>query len=384
MRVLVVDEEQGAPPDHWSAIAEHTVRGRALRFGLAEAADTAFDPAADHNREYVLARVRAFSLNYRDTALALGEHAEGTHDRGRGFGSDFVAEVAATGSAVRGLRPGDRVIPSMDWPPRPGDTVSAGVVTNTASRELQRVHHSRLVPVPTAMSDAQAASFSIGAQTAYAMLRRAEVGRDTTVLVTAATSMTSLFAISAACGRGARVYCLSRSGRGADLLAELGVVRSFDPNDPADLKDLARLARQIRGFDAVVDPFCDAYVLTAVKLIGFNGHYVTCRLMGSLHDEMAGTDTPGGHWLSMLTSLVSKNATIHGQCLGVRADLEAALGDWDAGRLRVVVDSEFSGADIGPFVRRTFDPARLGKAAYVFGDRDHDEYPERDDTTKGA
>ncbi|MGV9882247.1 quinone oxidoreductase family protein [Streptomyces sp. NPDC003006] len=383
MRILVVDGGQGAPPDHWSVVAEHTVRGQSLRFGLAETTDTAFDPAADYNREYVLVRVRAFSLNYRDTALALGEHAQGTHDRGRGFGSDFVAEVVATGSAVRGLRGGDRVIPSMDWPPQPGDTVSAGVVTNTASRELQRVHYSRLVPVPAAMSEAQAASFSIGAQTAYAMLRRAEVGRDSTVLVTAATSMTSLFAISAACGRGARVYCLSRSGRGSELLASLGVLRSFDPTDPAELKDLAGLAREIRGFDAVVDPFCDSHVLTAVKLIGFHGQYVTCRLAGGPHDEMAGTDVPGGHWVSMLTSLVSKNATIHGQCLGMRTDLEAALADWEAGRLTVVVDSEFSGTEVGPFIRRTFDPTRLGKAAYAFGRRDHDESARRDNT-KGA
>jgi NADPH:quinone reductase-like Zn-dependent oxidoreductase len=379
VRVLVVDAAERSGPTGTGiqlseAVAEQVVAGRALRFGLARVPDVAFDANADYNREHVLLRVRAFSLNYRDAVLAIGEYPPGTHDRTRGFGSDFVGDVVATGSRVRELRVGDRVIPSTQWPPRPGDPSGAGVVTNHASRELQRVSAGRLVRVPAAMDDVVAACFPIGAQTAYGMLRRAQVTAGSTILVTAATSATSLFAIAAAGGRGARVYALSGGDRGRDVLARLGVVRCFDARDGEQLRDLSALARELKGFDAVVDPFCDTYLLSAVKLLGFGGHYVTCRLSGLAGEDVRGRDVPSDRWLSMMMSAVSKNVTLHGQCLGERADLESALRDWEAGRLDVVVDSWHATGDVAGFVHRAFGADRVGKVAYVFdGDRAREE-----------
>lgn len=118
MRILKCDDKINAPiSDEWLHTTICEVRGQPLRFGLAEVPDLIFKEKADYNREHVLVRVIAFSLNYRDTALMLGEHPDGMHDRSRGIGSDFVAEIVSVGSEVKGLRVGDRVIPSMDWPP---------------------------------------------------------------------------------------------------------------------------------------------------------------------------------------------------------------------------------------------------------------------------
>jgi NADPH:quinone reductase-like Zn-dependent oxidoreductase len=371
MRVVVCDEAVGeAEPRHWVSSTQHSVEGRPVRFGVAEVPDTAFNAAGDYNRYHVLIRVLGFSLNFRDTALLLGEHPPGAHDRSRGIGSDYVAEVVATGAEVTDLEVGQRVIPAMDWPPTAEDPFAVGVVSSTASRELQRVHRSRLVPVPPAMSDAEAAAFSVSAQTSYAMLRRAEVGAGSTVLVTAATSATSRFVVSAARGRGARVFCLSRSGRGAEVAASSGAEGAFDVSSAGDVQALSALARRLHGFDAVVDPFCDAYLTSTVRLLGFGGHYVTCRLGARSGDHDAdGAGTPS-RWLEMLSSAVSKNVTIHGQCLGTRADLERALEDWTRGSLRVPLDSVHRGGDLAAFVRRTLDPVRRGKVVYLFDQPD--------------
>ncbi|MBK1787989.1 quinone oxidoreductase family protein [Prauserella cavernicola] len=369
MKVLLCDEKTGErSPAHWAGSATHTLRGLPLRFGLAEVADTAFDAAADHNREYVLVRVLGFSLNYRDLSLLMGEQSGVLHDRSRGIGSDFVGEVVATGHAVPGLEIGDRVIPNMVWPPRPADAVSAGVLTNNASRELQRIHHSRLVPVPDAVSTANAAAFSVGAQTAYAMVRRARITHGSTVLVTAATSATSLFTISAAGNRGATVYGVSRSARGHDRLRELGVRRVFDSSSAEDLKDLSGLARASRGFDAVIDPYFDSYLVTGMRLLGFGGRYVTCRLMGG-PNERPELDLPAAEAMRMFTSMVAKNASIHGQCLGERSDLERALTDHADGGLDVVLDSVHTGGQLESFIHRSFSADRLGKVVYLFGDQ---------------
>ncbi|WP_166354534.1 quinone oxidoreductase family protein [Phytoactinopolyspora limicola] len=367
MKVLLCDEVRtDEPPGHWREWARHSVRGTPLWFGLTDVEDTPFDPAADHNREYVLVRVLGFSLNYRDTSLILGEQPEMLFDRSRGIGSDFVGEIVATGSSVAHLAVGDRVIPTMDWPPTPPDAVSAGVLTNSASRELQRLHHSRLLPVPETMTTADAAAFSVSAQTACAMLRRAEVAADSTVLITAATSTTSVFAASAASGRGARVCALSRRDQRYDRLRGLGIERVFHPDKPDDVIALAALAREVQGFDVVVDPFCDSYLLPAMKLLGFGGRYVTCRLMGGPHEHPEMPGLSSGTLMQLLTSMVAKNATIHGQCLGQRADLEAALADYAEGRLEVVLDSVHSGAQLGDFVRRSFCGDRFGKAVYLY------------------
>jgi NADPH:quinone reductase-like Zn-dependent oxidoreductase len=367
MRVLTVDaaDRQSRHAEEGGA-AVQVVGGRTLQFELSVVPDIAFDSEADYNREHALLRVRAFSLNYRDTALAMGHHPPGTHDRTRGFGSDFVADVVAIGRHVEGLEVGDRVIPSMNWPPEPENQVSAGVVTNHASRELQRVHASCLVRVPLTMSTTVAACFSVGAQTAYGMLRRAQVMSSSTILVTAATAATSLFAIGAAHGRGARVYALSGRDRPEEVTARLGADRCFDAGSAEQLQELSALARDLRGFDAVLDPFCDSYLLTAVKLLGFGGHYVTCRLAGGAGQELRGRSESSDPWLRMMMSAVAKNVTIHGQCLGTRTDLEDAILDWQAGRLDVVIDSCHAGREISTFIQRTFSPNRIGKVAYLF------------------
>lgn len=251
-------------------------------------------------------------------------------------------------------------------------------MTNTASRELQRIHFSRLVRIPDAMSDTIAAAFSVGAQTAYGMLRRSEVSAGTSVLVTAATSMTGLFTASAACAREAQVYCVSRSGWAPEILAPFGVLRTFNAESVPDLQELSKLARRLRGFDVVIDPFCDVYLLTMVKLLGFGGRYVTCRMAGGPNDRFSGTDVAAARWLHMLTGLVAKNAAIHGQCLGERADLEKAVADWEAGRLNVVIDSLHAGDGISTFIDRSFAPGRAGKAVYRFQAADSSKHQGED------
>jgi hypothetical protein len=43
------------------------------------------------------------------------------------------------------------------------------------------------------------------------------------------------------------------------------------------------------------------------------------------------------------------------------------MADWRAGRLDVLVDSVFTGNDVGAFFKRTFaDPVRFGKVVYRY------------------
>ncbi|MFE5770479.1 zinc-binding alcohol dehydrogenase family protein [Streptomyces sp. NPDC056485] len=355
MNVLVAGGGTSTPPAGCEQVADIQVHGERVRFGLAERPDTAFDRAADHNRAYVLIRVRAFSL---------GEGLPGLPESGPAasrwveFGSDFVADVLAVGSAVTTLAPGDRVVPVLQWPPVRPDPVSALENPGRASRQVQRVHHARLLRLPSGLGDAVAACLPTAGATAYAMVRRAAVAPGDSVLVTAAGSATSLAAVQAARLAGAQVYALSRRGAAATVLEKLGVTRSFSSAEPEHLAECAELARRLRGFDVIIDPLWRSHFRAAVKFLGFSGRYVAG------HDP-SGEDA-AADWAAATGSLVAKNAWFAGQRLGTRDDLQAAVDDLTAGRLEMHVDSQFRGADVGPFVLSSLDPHRTGGVIYAF------------------
>lgn len=356
MRVLVAGGGSSAPPSGCEQVAEAEVRGTPVRFGVVERPDTSFDPDADHNREYVLVAVRAFSLSEGDLALlAAGSVAP----RWAEFGSDYVADVVAVGSAVTTVAPGDRVIPALQWPPVRPDPVSAVEPPSTASRPLQRVHRARLLPLPSGIGDAEAACLSTAAATAYAMVRRAAVQPGETVLVTQAGSPTSLALIQAARRHGANVYALAEGDVETALLDGLGVVQSFSLSEGGAADELSTLSKRLRGFDAVLDPMWHTCFPIAARLIGFSGRYVAGY--SPWVTEVAPAD-----WHTSAASLVAKNAVFMGQRLGDPADLATAVADCAASRLRMTVGSRFRGTDIAPFVFKSLDPHRTGGVTYAF------------------
>jgi NADPH:quinone reductase-like Zn-dependent oxidoreductase len=146
--------------------------------------------------------------------------------------------------------PGDRVIGNNAYPQSGVPGLPAGVPTNHASHEFLVLHRAKLARIPEGMPDSVAASFSIAAaQTSYSMIWRLDLPRGASVLVAAAKSNTSLFAIAALAGRGFDLYALSTSDRFAEELHRPGVEELFvaDPSrgplaaDPAIASAAARI-----------------------------------------------------------------------------------------------------------------------------------------------
>ena len=213
---------------------EMELDGVPVRYGLIETPDPSFDPDDPANADMVLLRVRAFSCNYRDRALIL-RMATTTLDRNYYvIGSDFVAEVVASGRNVVDLEPGDRVIANNAFPDSGAANVLPGVASNHSSKEYLVLHRTKLMRIPDTMHDSVAAGFGIGAQTTYGMVRRIAPQPGERVLVTAPRSNTSLFALAALRTRGVQVYGLARSTASRDRLMAAGMsdVLALDPVDP--------------------------------------------------------------------------------------------------------------------------------------------------------
>jgi NADPH:quinone reductase-like Zn-dependent oxidoreductase len=371
MRNVVVFGGQSFAP---AALPGRTVVVDGLRVacGVVATPDARFDPAA-HGGRGVLVRVRAVSCNYRDKGIISWLRAVPA-SRFVPIGSEFCGEVAAVGERVDGLAPGDRVMADLHYEGRAAgaDGVRAGVPTNHASKELQLFHERQLRRVPAAMPDAEAAAFALNAQTAYSMVRRLDPAPGARVLVTSATSNTSLFVLGALRARGVRAYATTTSERGAERLRALGVERVAIVGRRRDAfqgdAELGALARDVGGFDHVFDPFFDLHLARAVELLEPFGSYVTCGCAGQTAHaaSVSGVDAPLP-MQDVMTRAIVKNLTLVGNCIGLRGDLEAAVRDYEAGRLAPVVDSVFTADDVAPFLDRTFnDPARFGKVVYRY------------------
>ena len=315
----------------------------------------------------VLLRVHAFSLNYRDRAVVLSGFTINGLRPSRGIGSEFVASVVEAGAAVTDLAVGDRVVAQMGWPGPPTGEIVGGVPTNEASREYLCLDRRQLMRIPDDMPLETAAAFSLGAQTAFGMVRRLNLEPGAKVLLTAATSNTSLAALRVLRTRGARVFALTQTLSSAPKLIDLGAERVLGFNPEDGHRVIAALANEIGGLDAVIDPFTDVYLPHIVGGLRYFGTYVTCGLAGQARH---GT-SPDPHslmpWAALAPRLIERNVTIVGNCLGTYQDLQCAMEEWSVGRYDVAIDSVFTGQDIGAFVHRTFNaPERFGKVVYKY------------------
>jgi NADPH:quinone reductase-like Zn-dependent oxidoreductase len=336
--------------------------------------DPQFEPQADTNRGKVLVRVRAFSCNYRDKALILKAASLNRLESVYTIGSEFCGNVVAVGRDVVQLEPGDRVMGDNTYCGSqfvPRDR-RQGVPTNHASTELLVFPVAQLTRVPAAMTDEIAAAFSIGAQTAYGIVRRISPQRGERVLVMSARSNTSLFCISALRRHGVSVYAVTSSRLNHEQLSELGAKEViYSPSIPGSTPLSARLielAESIGGFDCVIDPFFDLNLNQSVRLLAKSGRYATCGLWDQFATPstapFASLDVELGEALRWALSL---NLRLVFNCLGSRTDLERAIEDFNAKSLSVIVDSVFRNGDAATFLRRTYeDPNRFGKVVFCY------------------
>lgn len=345
-----------------------TLHGTDVDFALIEKEDIDLDTSDPRHAQDVLIRVHAFSCNYREQArfLNVARQAEG-----KGYlvlGSEFAATVVKAGPLVQDLRPGDRVFGN-------GSVESSashpGLTTQRGSAQLQICHRSKLMRFPDTMPMSEAAAFSVGAQTAYALVRRLALEPGQHVLVTAASSNTSLFAIRALQARGQIVHVLTTSPYMHAHLKANGVTRCcmLDRQHYTDSALTDYLAQQgIAKFDAVIDPFMDIYLRKLVPHLKRGGKYITCGVYEQFSAPQDRFTCQGLALDEMFSLIIRKSLHLIGNNLGDQADLEQALTDYGSGKLPVRLDSVFRNSQLQDFVDRSYlSTQRIGKVVFEYG-----------------
>ena len=348
------------------------IKGHPVTCGIIATEAPRFDSRSPEFESHVLVKVRAFSCNYRDMNLIFGALKRGPGESFYSIGSEFVGEVLEIGSKVTSVRVGDRVIGDCFYHGGGRSPARQGVVTNHASKEYQILPATKVIRIPKPMPDDVAASFTIGAQTTYSMVRKLDLEPGANVLVTAAKSNTSLFAINALKAQNLNVYATTTSAQHADKLKQLGIKELFIVDSSLDNfikhEQIRDVVVETGGFDGVIDPFFDIHLAKVLDVMAPGAKYVTC----GLHDQYQKiigqtTSYPQVSLKTVLLKAMFRNLQIIGNCIGTTMDLQRALDDYDSKSLPVVVDSKFSGKQAGAFLDRTYNSGdRFGKVVYQY------------------
>ena len=204
----------------------------------------------------VLIAPKAWSINYRDFAVAAGKYFGGALQKDAIPLSDGAGEVVAVGEGVTAFKPGDRVQGSffLDWIDGPqvmgralGDGNAPGMLA-----ELVVLPEQGVVPMAASYDFAQAACMPCAGVTAWNALVKGgrPIGEGSRVLVLG-TGGVSMIALELAKAAGAQVIATSSSNEKLERVKAMGSAHTVNYKDVPEWG--AHVAKEFGGAHKVVE-----------------------------------------------------------------------------------------------------------------------------------
>jgi NADPH:quinone reductase-like Zn-dependent oxidoreductase len=283
----------------------------------------------------VLVRLRAASLNFRDTLTVVGGYGSRQKRERLIPLSDGAGDVAAVGSRAEPWRRGDRVIGCL-MPNRLGgdiseekSAISLGGSVDGCATEYRLFPASGLVRTPEHLSDLEAATLPCAALTAWsAVVTQGCVGPGDIVL-TQGTGGVSLFALQFARLAGARVIATSSAPDRLQRLQDLGASDVVNYREVPDWGRWARALTAGRGVDHVVEVGGAGTLAQSIRAVRVGGIISLIGVLGGAKPDFN------------LALVVMQNIRLQGVTVGSRDQFEAMLAAIAAHKLRPVIDRVF-------------------------------------------
>jgi len=228
-------------------------------------------PKPEPKPNEVLIRVRASSLNRADLLVALGHQHGSVGGVGARIGLECSGEVEAVGSAVKDIKPGDRVMGS-----------APGGFAEYAVTDAGRVHR---IPANN-MTYEQAACFPVALQTMHnAVVTAGRLKRGETMLMQGASAGVGLMGMQIGKLMGASlVMGTSTNPERRARLKEYGcdvALDSRDPNWPAAVKK----ATGDKGVNLIVDLVSGGVANQNLEAAALLGRIVNVGRLGGMKGE---------------------------------------------------------------------------------------------------
>lgn len=291
----------------------------------------------------VLVAVKAASVNRVDLAQRVGTHGPAASSaRAVVVGLDAAGEVLATGSDVREVNPGDRIMALV------GGGLAEKVVIDADSA----------LPIPSSWSYVEGAAAILGLLTAHNALRTsANMLPGETVLIHGATAAMGMLGAKLAKFLGAAsIVATTRSRRAMSALYSLGVDHVVD-GDGGCFADQILAITDYRGVDVIVDHVGGPYLEDNVRALAAGGRLVSVGRLG-------GADTV----LDMEAALAFKRLEAKGHTLRTRTQpQEAAM----VHSLRAEIDLEAAAQDLRPSVDSVLPWSQAARARTIMESNGH-------------
>jgi NADPH2:quinone reductase len=219
-------------------------------------------PTPEPKPDQVLVRVEAATVNPIDVAVREDRFPT-PKSPPKIIGSDGAGVVGAVGTGVTGVVQGDRVFFS-----------GLGIGSEGSYAEYVVIAEAQAVPIPDALSSADAAALGMVFPTAYyALVTRGAVQSGETVLVQGAAGGVGSASVQLAKAFGARVIGTVGSAAEAELVRGLGADETIDYKR----EDVATRALELtdgKGVDLVHELVISANLPADVRLVAKGGRIV--------------------------------------------------------------------------------------------------------------
>lgn len=282
-------------------------------------------PRPSPGPEEVLVRVRAATLNRADLGVAAGGAHGAMGGPGTILGLDFAGEVAAIGSAVKGVKVGDRVTAS-----------GSGGYAEYAVADIGRVQK---VPDRN-LSWEEAATLPVALATMHdAIVMNGRLAKGESVMILGASSGVGIMGMQIAKFMGASLVVGTstdhdRRGR----LKEFGADVAVNTRD-ADWADQVLAATGGKGVNLVIDQVSAATINAAMRCTAILGRIVNVGRLGGMKGEFD-FDTHATRRISYIgvTHRTRSRDEIRAEYAAMRRDLWQAV---EEGRFTIPIDRVF-------------------------------------------
>jgi putative PIG3 family NAD(P)H quinone oxidoreductase len=256
-------------------------------------------------------------------------------------GLEAAGRVAAVGPGVSGWAVGDTVCALL-----PGGGYAEFAVTPAA----------HALPVPRGLSLRDAACLPETCFTVWSnVVMRGGLRGGERLLVHGGTSGIGTTAIQIAAALGARVFATAGSGEKCGVCLSLGAERAINYRD----EDFVAVLRTEGGADLILDMVGGGYIARNIRALADDGRLVQIAFLDGARAEIN------------FAEIMMRRLTVTGSTLRPQSDLaKARIADqlradvWpmaEAGRLKVVMDSEFPLDQAAEAHRRIESPGHVGK-----------------------
>ncbi|RZN22871.1 NAD(P)-dependent alcohol dehydrogenase [Bradyrhizobium sp. Leo121] len=310
-------------------------------------------------RREVRLRMRAVSLNYRDLEIVSGTFAT-AYNLPLIPISDGVGEVVEVGQDVARFKPGDRVCSAFwgEWNDGGFNIAKAGKSLGGPGdgllQEQVTLDEQRLVKVPDALSDGEAAAFPCAGSTAWQALVSFGQIRPGDVVVVQGTGGVALFGLQVGLMVGAKVIVLSSSDKKLERAKALGAFAGVNYRGTPAWSDEVLELTAGQGADHILETGGPSSFAQSLKAVRSGGRISVIGYLGGAQGSINPLD------------IFRKQAAVQGIPVGSRSSLESLLNAMAASSRRPILDSTFDWNDVVPALERLHSGDHFGKIVLTF------------------